>query len=77
MLGQFTRQDESDRGLDLTGRDGRLLRVRGEFGGFGGNALEDVVDEGVEDGHGLVGDTGIGVDLLKDYKGLDKSRNIG
>lgn len=67
MLGQFSGQDESDRGLDLTGRDRRLLRVRGELGGFGGDALEDVVDEGVENGHGLVGDTGIGVDLLKDW----------
>lgn len=24
------------------------------------------VDEGVEDGHGTVGDTGVGVDLLED-----------
>ena len=26
------------------------------------------VDEGVEDGHGTVGDTGVGVDLLEDYE---------
>ena len=30
------------------------------------DALEDVVDEGVENGHRLVGDTSIGVDLLED-----------
>ena len=34
---------------------------------LGSNALENVVDEGVKDGHRLVGDTSIGVDLLKDY----------
>ena len=35
-------------------------------GSLGSNALEDVVDEGVEDGHRLVGDTSIRVDLLED-----------
>jgi hypothetical protein len=34
--------------------------------GLGGDPLEDVVDERVEDEHGLVGDTGVGVDLLED-----------
>ena len=32
--------------------------------GSGWNAL--TVDEGVQDGHGTVGDTGVGVDLLED-----------
>ena len=36
-------------------------------GSLGRNALEDVVDKGVEDGHRLVGDTSVGMDLLKDY----------
>lgn len=88
MLGQLTRQDETDtvagmlatrpdgdgggggrvdsRGLDLSGRDGRLLVVGSKLGGLGGDALEDVVDERVQDGHGTVGDTGVGVDLLED-----------
>ena len=35
-------------------------------GSLGRNALEDVVDKGVEDGHRLVGDTRIRVDLLED-----------
>ena len=26
------------------------------------------VDEGVQDGHGAVGDTGVGVDLLEDWR---------
>ena len=42
MLGQLTRQDEADRGLDLTRGDGGLLVVGGKLGGLSGNALEDV-----------------------------------
>lgn len=54
------------RGLDFPGGDGGLLVVCGELGCLGGDTLEDVVDEGVEDGHGTVGDTSVGVDLLED-----------
>ena len=35
-------------------------------GSFGGNALEDVVHERVQDSHGLVRDTSVWVNLLKD-----------
>ena len=42
VLGQLTGEDETDRGLDLSGRDGGLLVVGGELGGLSGNALEDV-----------------------------------
>lgn len=57
---------ENSRGLDLSGRDGGLLVVCGELGCLSGDTLEDVIDEGVEDGHGTVGDTSVGVDLLED-----------
>jgi len=45
MLGKFSRKDESDRGLDLSGRDGRLLVVRSEFRSLTSDPLEDVVNE--------------------------------
>ena len=48
MLGELSGEDETDRGLDLAGRDGRLLVVRGELGGFTGDALKDVVDKGAK-----------------------------
>jgi len=67
MLGKFTREDESDRGLDLPGRDSGLLVVCGKLGGFRCNALKDVVDERVQDRHGAVGDTSVRVDLLEDF----------
>ena len=66
MLGELTGKDESDGGLDFPGREGALLGVPGQLGGFGGDSLEDVVDEGVHDAHASLGDTGVGVHLLED-----------
>ena len=88
VLGELSREDETDGRLDLSRRDGRLLVVRCELGSLGGwssktvsvrdrgqrgmrenertNPLKDVVDKGVENQHGLVGDTSVGVDLLED-----------
>lgn len=54
------------RGLDLTRGDGGLLVVSSELASLGCNTLEDVVDERVQDGHGTVGDTSVGVNLLED-----------
>jgi len=53
--------------LDFAARDGRALVVVGQTGRLTGDALEDVVDERVHDGHGLGGDTGVGVDLLQHF----------
>ena len=53
MLGQFTREEETDSSLDLPGGDGRSLVVVGQAGSLGGDALKDVIHEGVHDGHGL------------------------
>lgn len=66
MLGQLAGQDEPDRRLDLARGDGRLLVVGSKLGGLGRDALEDVVDERVQDGHGAVGDTSVRVHLLED-----------
>lgn len=45
MLGELSSKDESDRGLDLSGRDGRRLAVRSEFRSLTSDPLEDVVNE--------------------------------
>ena len=44
------------------------LEDRIRTGCFSGNTLKDIVDEGVKDGHRLVGDTGIRVHLLEHCK---------
>lgn len=66
MLGELTGKDETDRGLNLAGGDGRLLVVSSKLRGLSRDTLEDVVDEGVQDRHGTVGDTGVRVNLLED-----------
>ena len=52
VLGQLTGEDEADGGLDLTAGEGGLLVVAAQTASLGGALLEDVVDEGVHDGHG-------------------------
>lgn len=42
MLGEFTRKDEADGGLDLAGGDGGLLVVRSKLGGLSRNTLKNV-----------------------------------
>jgi hypothetical protein len=71
VLGELAGEDEADGGLDLAGGDGGLLVVARELGGLGGELLEDVVDEGVHDGHGLGGDADVGVHLLQHLEDVD------
>ena len=65
MLGQLSGEHEADGSLDLTAGKGSLLVVGGKLSGLTSNALEDIVDEGVHDGHALLGDTSVGVNLLQ------------
>ena len=71
MLGEFTGEEETDGSLDLSGGEGVLLVVSNELGGLEGDLLEDVVDEGVHDLHGSLGDASLGVDLLEDSVDVD------
>jgi hypothetical protein len=73
VLGEFTREHQTDSGLDLAARQSSLLVVSGKLSGLGGDTFEDIVNEGVHDGHSLLGDTGIGVHLLEhlvDVRGI-------
>ena len=71
VLGQFTGEEEPDGCLDLPRGDGGPLVVVGETAGLSGDSLKDVVHERVHDGHGLGGDTGVGVHLLQDFVDVD------
>ena len=71
VLGELTGEEEADGGLDLAGGEGVLLVVADEAGRLGGDLLEDVVDEGVHDAHGLLGDAGLWVHLLEDSVDVD------
>ena len=74
VLGQFTGEEEPDGSLDFPGGDGGSLVVVGKTGGLGGDALEDVIDERVHDGHSLGADASVGVDLLEDLVDVNLER---
>ena len=63
VLRELSRKAEPDGSLDLPRGEGGLLVVLTELSGLSGDASERVIDEGVHDGHSLLGDSGVGVDL--------------
>ena len=58
-------KDQADSCLDFPRSHCGLLVVAGQGGRLGGDLLEDVVDERVQDGHGLGADAGVRVHLLQ------------
>ena len=74
VLGQLTGEEQPDGGLDFPGGDGGPLVVVGKTGSLSGDSFEDIVDERIHDGHGLGGNTGIGVNLLEDLVDVDGVR---
>ena len=71
MSGEFSWEDELDGRLDLPGGEGSLLVEPDESRPLVGGSVEDVVDEGVHDVHGLLGDSDVGVHLLEDLVDVD------
>ncbi len=65
VLGQLSREEETDSSLDLSRGDGLTLVVAGKTTSLSGDTLKDIIDKRVHDSHGLVGDTSIGVNLLE------------
>ena len=72
VLGELTWEEESDGGLDLAGGESVLLVISDESGTLSGDLLEDVVDEGVHDAHGSLGDSSLWVHLLEDSVDVDR-----
>ena len=71
VLGQFTGQQKTDSGLDLSAGDGGPAVVVGQTGSLGSDPLEDVVDKRVHDAHGLAADASVGVHLLHHFVDVD------
>lgn len=71
VLGQFSGQEQTNSCLDFSTGDGRSSVVVSQTRCFGGDTLEDVVDEAVHDAHGLGADAGIGVNLLQHLVDVD------
>ena len=67
MLGKLSWKEKSHCSLNLAGRKGRLLCVSRQAGSFQSKSLKDIVNEGVEDGHSLLGDASVWVHLLQNF----------
>ena len=74
MLSKLTGEHQTYSSLNLSGRESRLLIVSGKLSSLGGDTLEDIIDEGVHDGHSLLGNSSVGVDLFED---LVNVRRVG
>ena len=74
VLGKLTGKKQPDGGLDFPRSDGGSLVVVGQTGSFSGDSFENIVDERVHDGHGLGGDTSVGVHLLEHLVDVDGVR---
>ena len=56
MLGEVSGELEADGGLDFSGADGGLLVGASKSGSLGGDLVEHILDEGVQDLDGLGGE---------------------
>lgn len=71
VLRQLAGQQQAHGSLDLPARDGRALVVVSKTRRLRGDTLEDIVHEAVHDGHGLAGDSSVGVHLLQHLVDVD------
>ena len=71
MSGEFSGEDELDSRLNFAGRKSSSLVESDELGSLSGDSVEGVVDEGVHDVHGFLGDADVGVHLLEDFVDVD------
>lgn len=71
MFREFTGEQKPDGGLDFPAGDGTPLVVVGQARGFGSDALENVIHEGIHDRHGLAADTSVRVHLFQDFVDVD------
>ena len=71
MLGELTWEKEANGGLDFTGGEGVFLVITYKAGALTGDLLENIVDEGVHDAHGSLGDSSLWVHLLENSVDVD------
>jgi len=74
VLGQLSGEEETDGGLDLTRGDGGPLVMVSQTASLSSDTLKDVVEKGVNYGHGFGGHSGVGVNLLQDLVDVDSVR---
>ena len=71
MSCEFSWKDKLYSRLNFPGRKSSSFVESDEFGAFSSNSVEGIMNEGVHNVHGLLGDTDVRVDLLKDFIDVD------
>lgn len=66
MFGQLCREHEPDSRLNVPRFESLFLSILDKLGCFSGNPFEIIMDEGVHDVQGLLGDCEIREDFLED-----------
>ena len=72
VSGELSGEDELDSRLDLSGRKSSSLVESDQLGALSGDSVEGVMDEGVDDVHGFLGDADVGVHLLEHLVDIDR-----
>ena len=71
MLGQLTWEEKSDSCLDFPRGKSLLLIVSDKLNRLLSDSVKYVINEGVHDTHGLLGYTGVWMDLLQHLEDVD------
>jgi len=71
MLGKLPWKSKSYSGLNLPGRNGRLLVVPSELRRLARQFLKNIIYKGIHDSHGLAGYTDIWMNLLENLEDID------
>jgi hypothetical protein len=74
MFGQFTGKHKSYGGLNFPRRQRGLFVVGGKLPCLAGDPIEDIVDEGIHNGHSLFGNPRVGMDLFQNFVNVRRVR---
>lgn len=74
VLGQFTRQQQTNSGLNFPTGDGRSFVVVSQTRCFGSNAFENIINKTVHDTHGFARNTSVWMHLLQHFVDVDRIR---
>jgi len=72
VSGQLSGEDELDSRLNLSGGESSSFVESDQLGSLSGDSVEGVVDKGVDDVHGLLRDSDVGVHLLEHLVDIDR-----
>ena len=74
MFGKLSWKEQFDGGLDLPGGQSASPVVSDQLGRFGGESVKGIINKGVHNVHGLLGDSDFWVDLLEDLVDVEGER---